>query len=112
MAIKEGAWLTIMEYSRLKGVSISTIRRHIKANLVKFREEDGKYFIYTHSAPTQAANDQEAEIFALKLEQDRLKRQIQSLFEELAEAKMLIELYEKSNQAPVGKELPPEVPWT
>lgn len=39
-------WLPLAEYSIKYQVSISTLRRKIKVNDIKFRFDDGKYFIY------------------------------------------------------------------
>lgn len=38
-------WLALMDYSTKYKVSVSTLRRRIKAEDIKFRFEDGKYFI-------------------------------------------------------------------
>ena len=46
-------WLTLMEYSNLHKVSISTLRRKIKSNDLTFQFTDGKYFILDDSLPTQ-----------------------------------------------------------
>lgn len=39
------SWLPLMEYSTKYRVSVSTLRRRIKADDINFRFEDGKYFI-------------------------------------------------------------------
>lgn len=49
----KGNWLTLMEYSNLHRVSISTLRRKIKSNDLTFQFTDGKYFILDDSLPTQ-----------------------------------------------------------
>ncbi len=41
----EDAWLPLMDYSSKYKVSVSTLRRRIKAEDIKFRLDDGKYFI-------------------------------------------------------------------
>lgn len=38
-------WLPLTEYSTKHKISVSTLRRRIKADDIKFRFEDGKYFI-------------------------------------------------------------------
>ncbi len=38
-------WLALMDYSTKYRVSVSTLRRRIKAEDIKFRFDDGKYFI-------------------------------------------------------------------
>jgi hypothetical protein len=40
-----GSWLPLMDYSTKYRISVSTLRRRIKADDIRFRFEDGKYFI-------------------------------------------------------------------
>jgi len=103
MANTEGTWLSILDYSHFKKVSISTIRRHIKANLVRWKEHEGKYFIWTASAASDIETRREGEQLALKLELERLRLENRMLQDELSEARMLIRLYEG------GAELPQEI---
>lgn len=101
MTTTEGVWLSISDYSRYKNVSISTIRRHIKSNILKYREENGKYFIYVPSVERVKVKEEE-ELLRAKLEIELLKTQMRQLQEENNELKMLVELYEGSqNQPPV-----------
>ena len=37
-----GVWMSILEYASFKSISISTIRRYIKAERVKTKKEGGK----------------------------------------------------------------------
>jgi hypothetical protein len=39
------SWLPLTEYSTKHKISVSTLRRRIKADDIKFRFEEGKYFI-------------------------------------------------------------------
>ena len=39
------SWLPLTDYSTKHKISVSTLRRRIKGNDIKFRFEDGKYFI-------------------------------------------------------------------
>ena len=52
------SWLPLAEYSMKHHVSISTLRRRIKADDINFRFDDGKYFIMDEvpqaSKPVQA----------------------------------------------------------
>jgi hypothetical protein len=41
----QDSWLPLTEYSTKHKISVSTLRRRIKAEDIKFRFEDGKYFI-------------------------------------------------------------------
>uniref|UniRef100_UPI001E32B1E5 hypothetical protein n=1 Tax=Streptobacillus moniliformis TaxID=34105 RepID=UPI001E32B1E5 len=38
-------WLPLMDYSMKTGVSLSTLRRHIKSGKIEFRRQEGKYLI-------------------------------------------------------------------
>lgn len=40
-----GSWLPLTDYATKYKISVSTLRRRIKADDIKFRFEDGKYFI-------------------------------------------------------------------
>ncbi len=109
MNATEGVWLSINDYSRYKNVSISTIRRHIKNNIVKHKEENGKYFIYVPSTEKLKLREEE-ELLKLKLEAELLRTQIRQLREENNELKMLVELYENQSNKNQLPELPPEIP--
>lgn len=104
----DGVWLSITDYSNYKKVSISTIRRHIKTNILKYREEDGKYLIYVPSSERVKLREEE-EVLRIKLENEMLKSQLRSLREENNELRMLVDLYEKkSSDMRMGE--PPELP--
>ena len=45
MVVESFDWLPLTEYSTKHKISVSTLRRRIKADDIKFRFEDGKYFI-------------------------------------------------------------------
>lgn len=114
MNASSGVWLSINDYSRYKDVSISTIRRHIKNNILKYKEENGKYFIYIPSTDKLRLREEE-EVLKIKLETELLRTQIRQLREENNELKMLVELYENEKQSmkrPVSMDLPPELPKT
>lgn len=109
MSATEGVWLSINDYSRYKNVSISTIRRHIKTNILKHKEENGKYFIYVPSTEKVKLREEE-EVLRVKLEVELLRTQIRQLREENNELKMLVEIYEKQSIKNQTAELPPELP--
>lgn len=112
MIAKEGIWLSIADYSRYKDVSVSTIRRHIKTNILKYKEENGKYFIYVPSTEKVRLREEE-EILKIKLEVELLRGQLRQMREENNELKMLVELYEGGQSTQVSApELPPEVPFS
>lgn len=105
--ITDGIWLSITDYSRYKDVSISTIRRHIKQNIVKYREDNGKYFIYVPSSEKVKQREEE-EILRARLEIELLKTKLRDLEEENNELKMLVHLYESGRE--LSKDAPPAVP--
>lgn len=47
--MEQHRWLPLIEYSNKHEISISTLRRRIKDNLILFKLEDGKYFIVDDS---------------------------------------------------------------
>jgi homoserine trans-succinylase len=108
-ATTDGVWLSITDYSRYKNVSISTIRRHIKNNILKHKEENGKYLIYAASLE-KVKNREEEEELKIKLENEHLRSQVRQLCEENSELKMLVDLYEKQSKTNRYLELPPEFP--
>lgn len=98
-------WMTIMEYSRQNGPSVSTIRRKIKSGKLTYKKEDGKYLIFAEEKKIPASNDFEAVELTLKLENDRLKQELRTLQQENEDLKMLVGLYEQQKTA-----RPPEIP--
>jgi len=87
---QEGIWLSILDYANAKKISISTIRRSIKAGHVKFKEENGKYLIWTNK------NISKEEI-SLKVELEILKADNRRLQEEISDLKTLLSAYEFQN---------------
>ncbi len=108
MSSTDGVWLSINDYSRYKSVSISTIRRHIKNNILKHREDNGKYFIYVPSTERIKMREEE-EGLRLKLEIELLRSHVRTLQEENQELRMLVDLYE-GKTAPLSPPTPPELP--
>jgi homoserine trans-succinylase len=111
MNATEGVWLSISDYSRYKNVSVSTIRRHIKNNILKHKEENGKYFIYVPSSDRLKIREDE-ELLKIRLEAELLRTKLKQLREENNELRMLVEIYEKqgSKVQPVMKDTPPDLP--
>lgn len=106
----QGQWLSVFEYANHKGKSISTIRRYIKAGRVKYKEEDGKYYIWTKNFFTNTQiKKEEKEIVKIRFENERLKAQIRELEEKNSELTMLIDVLEaKENQ--LNKDQLPSLP--
>ena len=82
----EENWVPLLEYAVRKGVSLSTLRRHIKSNKVRFKVEDGRYLLFeSHTKSPPPEQNQ------LSLLETRLRK----AQEEIAEMRMLIALYEE-----------------
>lgn len=92
--MENGSWLSVVDYAHSKKVSISTIRRSIKANHLKYKEENGKYYIWTTRKMELSSNQEFANI----------QRENQKLKEEIEDLKMLLSVYE--SQHLVVPELP------
>lgn len=99
----EGKWLSVLEYATFKDKSISTVRRYIKANRVKFKEENGKYYIFTKNFFDPKLKE-EKDLIELKFENERLKKELRKLGEENEEMRMLINIYE--SQKLTSRDLP------
>jgi hypothetical protein len=87
---QDGIWLSILDYANVKKTSISTIRRSIKSGHVKYKEENGKYLIWTKDIMVQK------EELSLKLENEFLKKKNRELEEEINDFKMLLQVYESN----------------
>ncbi len=103
----EGKWLSILEFAAYKKKSISTVRRYVKANRVKHKEDQGKYYIWVknHISDITVSDKKNLE---LKFEFERIKKENHELKEEVAELKMLVTLYENGKMLPSksAKDLP------
>lgn len=93
----EGKWLSVLEYASFKNKSISTVRRYIKANRVKFKEENGKYFIWTKNF-SENKTEIEKNSLEMKFEIERLKKENIYLKDQVSEMQMLINIYESKNK--------------
>jgi len=103
-----GVWMSILEYASFKSISISTIRRYIKAGRVKTKKDGGKFFIYVSPEKIREKNSKEEAYLELQLENERLKMKIKSLEEEMNDMKMLVQIYEQSQKE--TRQEPPEIP--
>lgn len=102
----EGKWLSILEYAAYRNKSISTVRRYIKNNRVKFRDDNGKYYIWAPNFYKKEATD-ERESLTIKMEVEELKSKLRKLNEENQELRMLVDLYERQlNKLPELPNLP------
>jgi hypothetical protein len=94
--MEAGLWMPINDYSRMKNISISTIRRYIKAGKVQHKKENGKYFIYTIWTGEEAPNIEALEINNLQRENEELRKQVRMLTQEINDLRMLVSIYEKN----------------
>lgn len=62
------SWLPLAEYSMKHHVSISTLRRRIKADDINYRFDDGKYFIFDEAPRAAKTVETEAHRPSLKSE--------------------------------------------
>ncbi len=84
-----------MDYAIRRGFSLSTLRRHIKANKIQYRVENGKYLLLDNpdATPPSITGQQAAAVLQAKLQ--KVEMDLQKAQEEIAELKMLIALYEE-----------------
>jgi len=100
----KGKWLSIQQYSLNNNISISTIRRHIKARKLKNKLVNGKYLIFdpgldedseapgmTFQCPVlKEVSQRDIQIASLEEENRTLKEQI-------SELKMLLKILEQKS---------------
>jgi hypothetical protein len=100
---QETDWISLMDYASEYGVSLSTLRRHIKSGKVKYKVENGRYLLRSPFAkgivPAPRAESQRAPLpastDASAVEIRDLKSRLQRAQEEISELKMLVALYEE-----------------
>ncbi len=80
-------WVPLMEYANRMGLSLSTLRRHIKAKKVPFRIENGKYLLLCQGSGSPSSSSDRVQ---------ELERDLKRAREEIAELKTLIALYEET----------------
>ncbi|MBL7715631.1 MAG: hypothetical protein JNL01_09200 [Bdellovibrionales bacterium] len=85
-------WIPLMDYAVKNSISLSTLRRHIKANKITYRVENGKYLILDELNQTVAGPAATAGITG-RIEQ--LELDLNKAQEEIAELKMLVAIYEE-----------------
>ena len=117
-------WIPLMDYAMKYGVSLSTLRRYIKANKIPYKIENGRYLLREDAssaaygemsaAPAQPVRGDSAALLAKPSqssafgahashpsysnsnsnEVEQLKAELRKAREEIAELKMLVALYE------------------
>ncbi len=90
----QSTWIPLLEYAMKKGISLSTLRRYIKAKKVHYRLENGRYLLLDDEGgmkntpiATQGQSPDENE--------SALRTDLQRAKQEIAELKTLIALYEE-----------------
>ena len=98
-------WISLVDYSARSGVSLSTLRRHIKSNRIVYRKLDGKYLLQWEGSHKNegekkaASNDlgiwNQAVLHARVEKIEKLERDLRLAREEIAELKTLVACYEE-----------------
>lgn len=78
-----------MDYANRNGVSLSTLRRYIKAGKVKHQLEHGRYLIWDENASQSTSADASSSSYEQNV------NLIKKLQEENAELKTLVAFYEE-----------------
>lgn len=87
------SWIPLMEYAVKKGISLSTLRRHIKAEKIPYRLENGRYLLLDLDSGVGeylAISSERVSVPSPSLVNDLMKAK-----EEIAELKTLIAFYEE-----------------
>ena len=104
-----GLWLSILDYARFKKISISTVRRYIKSDQIRYKQEKGKFLIFVHQELFQnrqkIKKDHETR---LKHELVFLKEQLRSVKEENEDLRMLVGILENRKNLGIIPEIPVE----
>lgn len=94
-------WVPLLDYSVQTGVSLSTLRRYIKAGRIEFRLEDGRYLLPVHGMVNNQGGGKDTSPVdghskEGRAEIARLEMELRKAREENAELRMLVALYEES----------------
>jgi hypothetical protein len=96
---QEGSWIPLLEYAIKNGVSLSTLRRYIKANKIKYKSESGRYMVWDEdsSEVKNTLSQSSVQMDSVGLGDKRiqlLESALRQAQEENAELKTLVALYE------------------
>ncbi|MGZ3708655.1 MAG: hypothetical protein ACXWOH_09880 [Bdellovibrionota bacterium] len=91
-----GEWVPLMDYAIRKNVSLSTLRRHIKANKIPHRVENGRYLLLVEKEGAIPVLNMREDSATLHSAVHKLEGDLQRAQEEIAELKTLIALYEEN----------------
>ncbi len=102
-------WVPLMDYAMRRGVSLSTLRRYIKAKKVQYRVEKGRYLILDREGEENAETKNLAlmsvpiqdpgESAQLQAAVKKLQKDLRKAHEEIAELKTLIAFYEEKSHS-------------
>lgn len=103
MEEQKGIWLTILDYAKYRDTSISTVRRHIKANRVRHRLVEGRFEIFVSEEKIAAVETSKLdEVTKLKSELELMEKKIRVLTEANNDLKMLVQIYEGAQRKDSG----------
>jgi predicted site-specific integrase-resolvase len=89
-----GHWIPLMDYAMKNGVSLSTLRRHIKAGKLRHKSEHGKYYVLDDSFDDDFELSSGDEL-SLEARVANLEGDLKKAKQEIAELKMLVAIYEE-----------------
>ena len=100
---ENGLWIPLMDYAMKNGVSLSTLRRHIKSGKIPYKSEHGKYFIMSNTAAPKtaaaewmaASSDAAPASNPVEHRIEKLEVELKRAQEEISELKMLVAIYEE-----------------
>jgi len=90
-------WIPLVEYAHKKDISLSTLRRHIKAGKIPYKVDQGRYLLFDDSTNAQNASNASQRSNA---QSPSIQTQLQQAREEIAELKTLIAFYEERTTHP------------
>jgi hypothetical protein len=88
-----GNWIPLLDYAIKNSVSLSTLRRHIKAQKVTYKVENGRYLLWDCEGREDVPPRELTPLPQDSLEM--LRQDLRRAHEESAELTMLIALYEE-----------------
>ncbi len=85
-------WLSLVDYAAKNRISLSTLRRYIKANKVEFEIRNGRYYLL----------DNEGAAISYSAPQRSTEDELRRATEEISELRMLVSLYEEKLGSRLG----------
>ena len=86
-----GNWVPLLDFASKKSISLSTLRRNIKANKITYKIENGRYLLWDDEGIEGQHKNSDSQSALQKSQLDLRKAQ-----EEIAELKTLIAFYEET----------------